>query len=147
MTQQLSESTYQQRLSSLREQIEARTGKSAQELYAEKEQRLRAAIQLEEPDRVPVIIPAGNFAARYGGLPLSTAYYDVASYIEANVNALVDFEPDFYRRIAGAASGMSLDALEAKHMRWPGGSLSPELPYQFVEGQYMKGDEYDSIPF
>jgi uroporphyrinogen-III decarboxylase len=28
-------------------------------------------------------------------------------------------------------------------MQWPGGQLGPNVPFQFVEGEYMKAEEYD----
>jgi hypothetical protein len=33
--------------------------------------------------------------------------------------------------------------LDTRHQRWPGGNLPPNVPYQFVEGEYMKAGEYD----
>ncbi len=126
----------------LREEVEQRTGKSTEELYQEREKRIADAIQLKEPDRVPVVVGAGNFAARYAGIPLSSAYYDIAAYKEANLKAVLDFEPDACRGIF-TSSGVGLEALDIKTMRWPGGNLPPEVPYQWVEGEYMKEDEYD----
>ncbi len=140
-----SEVAYQERLSRLRDQIEKKTGKSAEERYAEREARIAAAVRLEQPDRVPVAITAGNFAAHYAGVPLAAAYYDLPAFKEANFKAMVDFEPDCYRRMAGASAGIALEALDAKHMRWPGGNLPPNVAYQFVEGEYMRADEYDQF--
>jgi hypothetical protein len=33
--------------------------------------------------------------------------------------------------------------LDVKNRMWPGGTLPPNYEYQFVEGEYMKADEYD----
>ena len=52
-----------------REAIERKTGKSAEALYEEREKRVREAIRLEEPDRVPVLLGMAYFPARYAGVP------------------------------------------------------------------------------
>lgn len=54
----------------------------------------------------------------------------------------VDLEPDMCN--AGLpTSGDALTALDVKNRLWPGGPLPPDYEYQFVEGEYMKEDEYD----
>jgi hypothetical protein len=136
------EGSYRNRLQELREEIEQRAGKSAGELLQQREKRLSDAIELKEPDRIPVIIGSGNFAARYKGVPLSAAYYDVAAYQLANIEAMVDFEPDAFRGFF-VGSGGAMESLDTRTARWPGGNLPPNVPYQFVEGEYMKEDEYD----
>ena len=50
----------------LKEQIEQRHGKSVEALYGERVRRIRDAIELRVPDRVPVVLGTGVFAARYG---------------------------------------------------------------------------------
>lgn len=132
----------QDRLRELREEVEKRHGKSAQQLCEEREKRIEDAIALREPDRVPVVIGTGNFAARYLGIPFSSAYYDIETFKAANIEITLDFEPDATRGLF-VSSGEGLEALDPKYMRWPGGNLPPEVPYQFVEGEYMKEDEYD----
>jgi hypothetical protein len=54
----------------------------------------------------------------------------------------LDFEPDMCN--AGLpTSGDALEALDVKNRLWPGGPLPPDYDYQFVEGEWMKEDEYD----
>jgi len=50
------------------EKIEKKHRKSVAELYEERGRRIRDAIELRAPDRVPVVLGTGVFAARYGGL-------------------------------------------------------------------------------
>jgi hypothetical protein len=99
---------------------------------------------MKEPDRVPVIIGGGYFAAKYTGLPLSAVYYDPVAYRAAVKKTIVDFEPDLYRAgVAGANAGPALDLLDPQHTRWPGGPLPAHLSHQAIEQEYMKEDEYD----
>jgi hypothetical protein len=80
--------------------------------------------------------------ARYYGLPRSAEYYDPAAWNKALIQLTLDFEPDLSLPGFGS-SGLVWEALGVKNRLWPGGPLPPEYEYQFVEGEYMKEDEYD----
>lgn len=124
----------------LREEIERRTGKTPEQLYEEREKRVREAIELKEPDRVPMTTNPDP-SLRHG-LPHSAAYYDPVAWKEAIRKDTLYFEPDLGH--AGFSnSGSTWEALGVKNRMWPGGTLPPDLPYQFVEGEYMKAEEYD----
>lgn len=124
------------------EEIEKKHGKTVGELYEERQKRYRDAVAVREPDRVPVTLSAGAFAARRGGLTASAMYYDHAAYKEAVERMILDFEPDLCWAMGTVNSGLALELLDARHHRWPGGTLPPDVPYQYVEGEYMKADEY-----
>jgi hypothetical protein len=113
-----------------------------EELYEEREQRVRDAILLKEPDHVPVVLGGAYFAAKYAGVPNSSMFYDLPSWKAAYKKTILDFEPDLYSENAGGMAGSTLEALGTKQVRWPGYSLPPDGSYQFVEGEYMKEDEY-----
>ena len=123
-------------------EIEKKHGKTVDQLREEREKRVSDAIQLKVPDRVPVNVGAGVFAARYSGLTASVMYYDTAAYRKACKKMLLDFEPDNGGMGVGG-TGPLLELLDSKQYRWPGGNLPPDGTYQFVEGEYMKADEYD----
>jgi uroporphyrinogen-III decarboxylase len=118
------------------------TTRDPEELYQEREQRVRDAIQLKEPDRVPVVLGGAYFAARYAGVPASSMYYDIGAWKAAYKQTISDFEPDLHSENAGATGGHTLEALGTRQIRWPGYNLPPDAAYQFVEGEYMKEDEY-----
>ena len=123
-------------------EIEKKHSKSVQILREEREKRVRNAIQLKVPDRVPVNVGTGVFAARRAGLTASALYYDHIAYREASRKMLFDLEPDNGPMGVGS-SGFALELLNSKQYRWPGGTLPSDGTYQFVEGEYMKADEYD----
>lgn len=128
----------------LKEEIEKRHGKTVEELCAEREKRVRDAIELREPDRVPVTVGTGIFAARYAGLTASAMYYDHTAFREATKKMLLEFEPDIGQAGGGRGdSGLVFELLDMKDHRWPGGDLPLDVSWQFVEGEYMKADEYD----
>ena len=75
------------------------------ELFKQRRERMRRAIDLKEPDRVPLIESHGYFAARNAGITSQEFLSDYAKAGAASVKAAVDFGYD-------TASGMnSLGAL------------------------------------
>ena len=126
---------YNEEISALREEIENKTGKTPEQLYEEREKRVRDAIELKEPDRVPLwIIPEPG---RYCGLPQSAAYYEPVAWKVAIRNAILDFEPDLALSGFGT-SGLSWEALDVKNRLWPGGPLPPD--YEYAEDFYLASD-------
>lgn len=127
-------------LQALREEITQKTGKTPEQLYEEREKRIRDAIELKEPDRVPLWIMPDPVARR--GVNRAAAYYDPVAWKEAIRDEVLDFEPDMSSAGFGN-SGASWEALCVQNKLWPGGPLPPDYDYQYVEGEYMMEDEYD----
>jgi hypothetical protein len=48
----------------------------AEKLYKQRVTRFIKAIKLEEPDRVPVMLPTGNYPAYWAGANFRTLMYD-----------------------------------------------------------------------
>ncbi len=117
---------------------------NAEKLYSERAKRVEDAIQLKVPDRVPVMISLGYFPAKYTGITCQDAFYNPVKWKEAVKKTVVDMEPDVCQ-ITGPQSGNALEALDFKQMVWPGHGVAPCLSHQFVEGEYMKADEYDAF--
>ncbi len=138
--------SYQERLVKLKEDVERKNGKTLAQLYDEKERRIADASQLKMPDRVPVTIQTGVFAAKRLGLPLSSMYYDQTAFRTASLTTALEFDADTGGGTGPTTnSGMIMELLDTKNAAWPGGTLPPDTPYQFVEGEYMKADEYDLL--
>lgn len=127
----------------LREQVQQKHGKTPEELFEEREKRVRDAIELKEPDRVPVDIRMVYFPARHLGIPTSTAYYDAAAWKRALIQTVMDFEPDLYMSSSGTSPGRVLEALGPTQTKWPGGPLPNDVSHQAVDIECMKEDEYD----
>lgn len=126
----------------LKAEIEKKHGKTVEQLRIERDKRVTDAIELRVPDRVPVTVGTGVFAARYAGLTASSAYYDRAAYREACKRMLIELEPDTGQAPAGN-SGLLMELLDPKNQAWPGGTLPPDSTYQFVEAEFMPPEEYD----
>jgi len=121
--------------------------KSPEELYKEREKRVNDAIQLKVPDRVPFIPATHLYAAKYTGMTLEEAFYDPDKWCAANKKMNIDLEPDLYfpPGLAIFAPGQAFEAVDFKQIKWPGHGVSPNHTFQFVEGEYMKADEYDAF--
>ena len=131
---------YEQENKILKEEIERKTGKSTEQLYEEREKRVRDAIELKVPDRIP--LTANVNIHLYTGIPNSAGYYDPIGFKWAMRKIAVDLEPDMCN--AGLpSSGAAMEALDVKNRLWPGGPLPPDYGLQFIEGEWMKEDEYD----
>jgi hypothetical protein len=130
-------------LATLRKEIEKKTGKTPEELYAEREKRTRDAVELREPDRVPVRLETHAFPAKYAGVTVSASFYDPITWIDATQKTILDMEPDMYQATVGFHSGQAMDLLDPKHLKWPGGALPPDVSHQAIEQEYMKPEEYD----
>jgi uroporphyrinogen-III decarboxylase len=113
-------------------------------LYRAREKRVLDAVELKVPDRVPVTASFYFFPARYYGCSFQQMMYDLGKLEEVYLRATREFEPDLAQSPFGViVPGPLLDVIDYKQMEWPGGQLGPDVPFQFVEGEYMKADEYD----
>lgn len=118
---------------------------TAERLYHEREKRVTDAIELRTPDRVPIIVRFHFFPATYAGATPEELMYDPDKAAASYWKVVRDFEPDMIQNPYSRFLGPVLDALECKQARWPGRNLPSHLPYQFIEGEYMKAEEYDAL--
>jgi hypothetical protein len=108
--------------------------------------RFKNAVLLEKvPDRVP-IFPLGTFlqTSLYGVTPYE-AMYDYGKLISSHKRFLQEYKPDYYGSPAFVGSGKILEILGYKQYKWPGHGVPKDSIYQFVEGEYMKEDEYPAL--
>jgi uroporphyrinogen-III decarboxylase len=116
----------------------------AAELYRQREKRVNDAIALRVPDRVPVEVLFGFFPAKYSGMTVEEVMYDPEKLLQAQMKTLLEFQPDMEQNPFGIRFlGPILEALDFKQLKWAGHGVPSDLTYQFVEGEYMRADEYD----
>ena len=121
-------------------------GKTPKQLHLEREKRVNDAIQLKEPDRVPIVTLFGFFPAKYAGITCEEAMFDHDKAMKAWVDTIVAFEPDmvdnpFPQRVWGRI----LEALDVKQLGWQGHGVDNNSGFQFIEKEYMKPEEYDVL--
>jgi hypothetical protein len=115
----------------------------AEQAYRERATRIKNAIQLKMPDRVPVIPLVGFFPAHYAGITTQQAMYDIDKACQAYEKYTFDFAPDAHRGPYGL--GQVYDIIDYKLFVWPGHGVGVNMPFQCVESEYMKADEYDAL--
>jgi hypothetical protein len=120
--------------------------KHPDELFQERIKRVQDAVELRCPDRVPFTPFLTFFPVRYAGLGFEEAMHDYSKLSSAVKKFMIDFQPDTFpdtfRILAWAPT---LEILDYKQLVWPGHGGKPEVTYQFVEGEYMKVEEYDAF--
>ena len=118
----------------------------AKKAYEVRVTRFIKAIKLEEPDRVPVMLPSGYFPAIYGGYSLKEVMYDYQKMADAWRKFNRDFQPDSFTSPGLVYPGRVIEMIGHKLHKWPGHGLPDNAQmYQFVEGVYMKPNEYDDF--
>lgn len=117
-----------------------------EDLYKEREKRVVDAIRLRKPDRVPITPHFSFFPAKYSGYTPEEVMYDPEKLWKAQWKTLVEFEPDMDNSPFGLRFlGPLLEVLDFRQLKWPGHGVSSDVSYQFVEGEYMKAEEYDAF--
>jgi hypothetical protein len=112
--------------------------------YKARVTRFIKAISLEEPDRVPVMLPEGFFPAYHAGGNLRKVMYDYDEMKRAWLKFLNEFDLDCFDAPGLVLPGKAMERADFKLMVWPGRGLPEDTDtYQYVEGEYMKADEYD----
>lgn len=118
----------------------------AEKAYKERVNRLISAIKLKESDRVPVMMPPGFSPVYCAGEKLHKVMYDYDELRRLWLKFLHDFDTDAYCGPELVFPGKVFDSIDFKSFKWPGHGLSPDAPtYQYIEGEYMKADEYDIL--
>ncbi len=123
--------------------------KKPREMYRKRVQRIEDAISLKEPDRVPITPMSTFYHAVQYGITKKEAMYDLEKLAEAAINVYSRYDwdeiPSFTTR-----EGNLHDALGVKFFKWPGAAdeaqrLRDNEPFQWVEAEYMKADEYEEF--
>ncbi len=113
-----------------------------EELYAQREQRFNDIVALKKPDRVPVLpLVAHYFPTKIKGISNRDTGYDHELRLRCMREATVEFGWDMVPA-TGLFGSDGYQALGSLQLRWPGGDLPDDAPFQFVEGEYLKADEY-----
>ena len=117
----------------------------AKKAYQTRLKRIIDAFSLKVPDRVPCTLPAGNFPAYNIGLDTYTVMYDAQAAKTATIRFMHEFESDT-ASFGGGGTGPMNELIKIKTMKWPGHGIPKDATmHQFVEGEYMKADEYDMV--
>ncbi len=107
--------------------------------------RIKDAIQLREPDRVPVTVLPSMFPYLNAGMTVEEAMYDYEKCTAAFKKFILEYQPDMHIGASAPGPGKFYELLDYKLYSWPGHGVAPEHCYQCNEAEYMKADEYDLL--
>ena len=120
----------------------------AKAAYDARWQRIMDCVNLKQPDRMPVAMLATFWLARYGGISYRQLMYDYGKTKEISERAILEFQPDAPSpTVLAVATGRALEAIGFKQLQWPGHGVRDDQPYQYLDREYMKAEEYDDFLF
>jgi hypothetical protein len=109
-------------------------------------QRIMDCVNLKQPDRMPVVLYGTFWLAKYGGMSYRDLMFDYDRNQEVCQRALLEFDPDVTGPLVLiTAMGRALEAIDFKQLQWPGHGVGDNQPYQYLDREYMKADEYDDL--
>ena len=119
----------------------------AEKAHKTRTQRLIDVYNVKEPDRVPVNLPVGNLPLTLFGINTHTAMYDYEKALQATAKFNEKYAEELeYTAGPWVTPGRILDMLDYKIYAWPGHGISENgTGWQFIEGEYMKAEEYDDL--
>ncbi len=124
--------------------------KSSQELYKERLNRVLNAVSLKEPDRVPITPMSMHYAAVQAGLTKKEAMYEPMKLAKAFKDVFAPMNWDMVPPLLGVFPAAVWDGLGTQTFKWPGAAekkqrLDDNIHFQWVEGEYMKENEYEAF--
>ncbi len=124
--------------------------KSPRKLYKERNQRVKNAIALKEPDRVPITPMVTFYHTEQKGISKKEAMYNPEKSAQAAIEVFSSYNWDQVPPITQVYPAKYFDILGTLFFKWPGAEresqrLLDHQPYQFVEGEYMKANEYEEF--
>ena len=114
-------------------------------LLEERQKRISDAIALKEPDRIPITVAGGNYAAVNAGYTLAEVMYDFDKSADAATKFLTTYEPDAASG-AGGGRGSIMELIRPKTAAWPGkpgGRVPDNVSQQFIEFVVLQEEDMD----
>ncbi len=131
--------------------VKTMNNEEAQQLLKERIQRVKDAVALKEPDRVP-ITPFTDifFAPLQAGMTHKEAMYKGRKYANACIKVYSRYDWDLYPALLFPGMGKLLDLVGTNTMKWAGAAdpnfrLGDHQPYQYIEKAWMEAEEYNNL--
>jgi uroporphyrinogen-III decarboxylase len=115
---------------------------AAKSNYKARAQRIADVIQLNKPDRVPVIPSFSMFPALDNGFTCEEVVFDYDKAAEAWLKTLSDFEPDSFGPPTVVQPGPVLNKLQYQPLKLPGQDVDPNHVFQYAESEFVKAEEF-----
>ena len=114
--------------------------------YQARKRRVDAAMKMQRPDRIPVVpLVVHYYPTRVRGISNADAMYHMDRTLQAWKEATIEHDWDAAPPAGSVPPAQPMELLGVKQMAWPGGSIAANLPFQWIEGEYMMQEEYDEL--
>ena len=115
-----------------------------QEIYDARVKRVADAVQLREPDRVPIVPVFQAYPVYYmNKWTIEDLMNDYTKCTEVFDHFYEHYKPDLGWDPILFFPANYMERAGLTWFRWPGKHYdNPNIMYQYIEGEYMKGDEY-----
>lgn len=110
----------------------------------DRENRLAAAFRLESNEALFAPYSEHFFSALQAGMSHADAMRDHAAKNAAMKAAAINFGYDIAPG-SGIYPAQAYEAIGAENYRWPGGDFPDDQPFQYVEDEYLRAEEYDAF--
>jgi hypothetical protein len=105
--------------------------------------RMQDAIELRQPDRIPIMLAVGHLLAEMGGITRQELYENPEKKQEILEKTALQFQPDLISGPPGSPEPSRI--LGDRMTKWPGYGLEPQGSFQFDEHEFMKAEDYDAL--
>ena len=119
-------------------------GKSGAQLLAERAKRLQDAMELKQPDRIPIQLTVSYMLAEIGGITKQELVENPVKAQELLEKAALEYQPDTIFGTLPSDPRPHL-LLGDRMTRWPGHGISPNAEFQFAESEFMTAEDYDDL--
>jgi hypothetical protein len=114
--------------------------------YLARQKRLEDAFNLIRPDRVPVApVTLHYYPTKVKGISNRDAMYQWDRRLQMLKELTIQHNWDAAPPAAAVGAAQPWDLLGLQQVKWPGRALSDELPFQWIEKEYMLQSEYDEM--
>ncbi len=114
--------------------------------FLARQKRLDDAFNLENPDRVPVApVSLHYYPTRVKGITNKDSMYHWDKRLAKLKEVTIQHDWDAAPPAAGVSAAQPWDLLGLQQVKWPGNTLGDNIPFQWVEKEYMLQSEYDEL--
>ncbi len=118
--------------------------------FMERLNRVLTAVSLKEPDRVPITTMTMHYPVVQAGITKKEAMFEPMKLANAFLEVLAPLNFDMVPPLLGVFPSGVWDALGTRTFKWPGAvdeefRLGDDIHFQWVEGEYMKANEYEAF--
>lgn len=111
--------------------------------FLARSKRINDALELQQPDRIPIMLSLGYLMAEMCGVTRLELYNNPKKSQEILEKLALHFQPDLITGLFNTPSASKI--LGDRMTKWPGFGLGPNGSFQFNEKEFMKAEDYEAL--